>query len=411
MNFSDTADEDNYRVRARNWLSENAGSKRSEISMQPRYTDDELLILAKQWQSKKFDGGFAGITLPKRYGGQGGSQIQQIIYEQEEASYITPRGVYEIGLGMCIPTMLAYATEQQKRRYIPPALKGEEIWCQLFSEPDAGSDLAGLKTRADFDGSKWILNGQKVWTSGAHFSDYGIIVARSDPSKAKHKGLTFFFLDMKTPGVSIKRIKQISGASNFNEVFFSEVEIPDVQRLGEIGSGWSVSMTTLMNERFAVGETPPPDFEEIFNLAKNLMLGEKLAIEDSSVREKLADWYVQTQGLRYTKFRTMTALSRGDPPGPEASITKFVSANKRQEIAAYAMNLMEMGGIINDEKLTPLQGLFQNAFLTSPAGRIAGGTDEILLNIIAERVLGLPPDLRIDKEPPFNQLDSRKNKN
>jgi alkylation response protein AidB-like acyl-CoA dehydrogenase len=404
MDFTDTPEEAEYRARVRGWLDANAERREPGKLFRARYGDDNLVPLAKEWQAKKFEAGFAGITMPREYGGQGGGQMQQVIYNQEEANYVTPRGVYEIGLGMCIPTMLTYATEEQKQRFAPPALRGEEIWCQLFSEPGAGSDLAGLRTRAVRDGDDWIINGQKIWTSGAHFCDYGIIVTRSDPSQPKHKGLTFFFLDMKSPGIEVKRIRQISGTSNFNEVFFTDVRVPDSQRLGAVGDGWRVSLTTLMNERLAVGETPPPDFDEIFALVRDLELEDGPAIRDGAVRERLADWYVQAQGLRYTKFRTMTALSRGQTPGPEASITKIVSANKRQQIATFAMDLMDMGGVVNDEALMPLKAMFQEALLSSPAGRIAGGTDEILRNIIAERVLNLPADIRVDKDLPFDQL-------
>jgi alkylation response protein AidB-like acyl-CoA dehydrogenase len=265
-----------------------------------------------------------------------------------------------------------------------------------------------LRTRAERDGRDWVINGQKIWTSGAHFSDFGIIVTRSDASARKHDGLTFFFLDMKSPGVEVRSIKQISGMSNFNEVFFTDVRIPDEQRLGEVGAGWKVSLTTLMNERLAVGDAPGPDFEDIFGLTRSLNLEDGPAIKNPAVRERLADWYCKSQGLKYTKFRTMTALSRGQTPGPEASITKIVSATKLQEIASFGMDLLGMSGGVMDPEVAPLHGWFQEALLYSPGLRIAGGSDEILRNIIAERVLGLPPDVRVDKDLPFNQLPSGK---
>ena len=249
-----------------------------------------------------------------------------------------------------------------------------------------------------------MINGQKIWTSGAHFSDYGVIVVRSDPDALKHKGLTYFFLDMKSPGIEVRRIKQVSGVSNFNEVFFTDVRISDSQRLGDVGNGWRVSITTLMNERLAVGERPAPDFDEIFNLARNLDLEDGPAIGNAAVREKLASWYIQMQGLKLTRLRTVTALSRGAEPGPEASITKVVGGMKHQEIANFGMELMDMVGIMLDDETMPMRALFQEALLASPSGRIAGGTDEILRNIIAERVLGLPPDIRVDKDVSFNEL-------
>ena len=405
MDFKDTAEEAAFRTEARAWLTTNA-ERRSHPgeTWKARYGEAEGLKHAKDFQARKAAAGFAALTWPTEYGGRGATAIQQVIYQQEESRVLVPRGYFEIGLGMCIPTLLAYATEEQKRRYAPKALAGEEIWCQLFSEPAAGSDLAALRTRAVRDGDHWVIDGQKIWTSGAHFSDYGIIVTRSDPRAPKHKGLTFFFLGMKSPGIEVRRIKQISGASNFNEVYFTDVRVPDGQRLGAVGQGWGVSITTLMNERLAVGDVAGPDFDEILALTRSTELEDGPAIDNAAVRERLADWYVRQQGLRYTKFRTMTALSRGQTPGPEASIGKIVSAGKLQEIAAFGMDLLDMGGAVMDPDTAPMRAAFQEAFLYSPGSRIAGGTDEILKNILAERVLGLPPDIRVDKGPPFDEL-------
>jgi alkylation response protein AidB-like acyl-CoA dehydrogenase len=403
MDFTDTAEEATYRATVRAFLDANAEKKEPGKQFKAGYGEDNLVPLAKDWQAKKHVAGFAGITMPTEYGGQGGSQMQQVIYNQEEQNYLVPRGAYEIGLGMCIPTMLTYATEEQKQRFAPPALRGEEIWCQLFSEPVGGSDVANAKTRAVPDGDDWIINGSKIWTSGAHFSDWGIMVLRTDPTVPKHKGMSFFFLDMKSPGIEVRRIKQISGTSNFNEVFFEDVRVPDSQRLGAVGEGWRVALTTLMNERLAVGQAPPPDFEEIFAFVRSIELDTGPAIQDTSVREKLADWYVESQGLKLSVFRTMTALSRGETPGPENSINKIISANKRQDIANFAVDLMEQAGIAMGAD-SPMAGIFQEAVLSSPSGRVAGGTDEILRNIIAERVLGLPQDIRVDKDVPYNQL-------
>ena len=413
MDFNDTPQEAAFRAEVRRFLDANARSKNpTETAHRGRYIPDaniaESLARAKEWQAKKADAGFAAITWPKQFGGRGGSPIEQVIYNQEEAHYAVPRGVFEIGLGMCIPTMMTYGTPAQLERHVRPALRGEEIWCQLFSEPSGGSDLAALRTRAVCDGEDWIINGPKIWTSGAHFADFGIIVTRTDPDVPKHQGLTFFFLDMKSPGIEVRRIKQISGSSNFNEVFFTDVRVPDGQRLGKVGDGWKVSLTTLMNERLAVGDAPGPDFDDIFALARTLELDDGPAIANPAVREKLADWYVRTVGLKYTKFRTMTALSRGQTPGPEASITKLVSASKLQEISSYGIDLMGMAGGIMDAELAPMEAWFQEALLYAPGLRIAGGSDEILRNIIAERVLGMPGDIRVDKDIPFRELKSGK---
>jgi alkylation response protein AidB-like acyl-CoA dehydrogenase len=411
MDFNDTPDEAAFRGEVRRFLDAEAPSKRAggpvpsrRLLADPDWR--EAVKRAKQWQAKKADAGFAAITWPQHWGGREGSPIQQIIYNQEEAHYVVPKGAFEIGLGMCIPTLMAYGTPAQLERYVRPALRGEEIWCQLFSEPSAGSDLAGLRTRAERDGEDWIINGQKIWTSGAHFADLGILITRTNPDVPKHRGLTMFFIDMHSPGIEVRRIKQISGTSNFNEVFFTDTRVPDHQRLGEVGAGWKVALTTLMNERLAVGDAPGPDFDDIFALARTLPIDGTPAIRDSAVRDKLADWYVKTQGLTYTKFRTMTALSRGQVPGPEASITKLVSATKLQEIATYAIDLIGQSGAVMDPQLAPMEALFQEALLYAPALRIAGGSDEILRNIIAERVLGLPGDVRVDKDAPFSAVRS-----
>jgi alkylation response protein AidB-like acyl-CoA dehydrogenase len=411
MDFNDTPEEAAFRGEVRRFLDAEAPTKRASAPVPSRrLLGDpdwrEAVKRAKQWQAKKADAGFAAITWAKQWGGREGSPIEQIIYNQEEAHYVVPKGAFEIGLGMCIPTLMAYGTPAQLERYVRPAVRGEEIWCQLFSEPAAGSDLAGLRTRAERDGEDWIINGQKIWTSGAHFADLGILITRTDPHVPKHRGLTMFFIDMHAPGIEVRRIKQISGTSNFNEVFFTDLRVPDHQRLGEVGAGWKVALTTLMNERLAVGDAPGPDFDDIFALARTLAIDGTPAIRNSAVRDKLADWYVKTQGLAYTKFRTMTALSRGQVPGPEASITKLVSATKLQEIAAYAIDLIGSSGAVMDPQFAPMEALFQEALLYAPALRIAGGSDEILRNIIAERVLGLPGDVRVDKDAPFSAVRS-----
>ncbi len=408
MDFNDTPEEAAFRAEARTWLEQNAKPfEGGGDENTPTFNEAEQLKRGKAWQKKKAEAGYAAITWPKEFGGMGGTPIQSVIYNQEEAKYDVPRGFFTIGLGMCIPTMMSYATKQQLERYVAPALQGEEIWCQLFSEPSAGSDVAGLKTRCVQEGDEWVVNGQKVWTSGAHYSDYGILVARSDPKAPKHKGLTFFFLDMKSQGVEVRPIKQISGASNFNEVYFTDVRIPDSQRLGEIGEGWKVALTTLMHERLAIGGgSGGVDIREIMELAQGLDLEDGPAIANAAVREKIADWYVRSKGLQYTRYRTLTALSKGETPGPESSIGKVVGAPKLQEISSFGMEMEDMGGILVDKADAPLEAAMQESFLWAPGIRIAGGTDEILRNIIAERVLGLPGDIRVDKDVPYDELPS-----
>jgi len=406
VDFDDTAEEAEFRAGARAFLEQNARRREPGTGLVYRAGNEspEFRQRAKAWQAKKADAGYAGVTWPKEWGGRGGTAIQQVIYDQEEAKYAVPRGLFDIGLGMCIPTLCTWGTQAHRDRYARKALRGEEVWCQLFSEPAAGSDLAGLRTRADRDGDNWLVNGQKIWTSGAHYCDFGVLVTRSDFAAPKHKGLTYFFLDMKSPGIEIRPIKQISGQSHFNEVFFTDVRIPDSQRLGKPGEGWKVSLTTLMNERYTIGGRASVGVEDIFELARNIELDDGPALKNAAVREKLADWFVSSQGLKYSHFRTMTALSRGETPGPESSIGKLVNGSKLQNIAAFALDLMEQGGVLTDPELVPLAALFQQTLMTSPSSRIAGGSDEIMRNIIAERVLGLPADVRVDKDLPFSAL-------
>ena len=406
MDFNDTPQEAEFRAKCRAWLEANAElkTKKTNSAKNMNVGNKSLLEAAAEWQKKKYDAGWAMIHWPKEFGGIGATPIERIIWAQEESKFNVPKGVYEIGLGMAGPVMMEYATDEQKERYLPPMAEGKEIWCQLFSEPSAGSDVAGLRSKAGQDGENWIVNGQKVWTSGAHFSDFGILVVRHDPSLEKHKGLTFFFVDMKSPGIEVKPIKQLTGGSSFNEVYFNDVVIPDSQRLGEIGDGWKVAITTLMNERLAVGDADGVDANEAFELAKKHDKDGEQLIDNNAVRESIADWYCEASGLKNTKLRTMSALSRGDTPGPEASITKIVSANKLQAIGNFGMDSSDMSGMLMDEESDFIK--FQMAWMGAAGLRIAGGTDEILKNIIAERVLGLPQEARADKGLAFKDIPS-----
>jgi len=403
MDFDDTPEEAAFRAEARAFLDANTVRKTGRRAFQSLLLDTAAIDRAKAWQAIKADAGFAGITWPTRYGGRGGTPLQQVIYNQEEENYVVPRGVFNQGVGLAIPTLMTYAAPEVTERYARPALRGDQIWCQLFSEPSAGSDLASLRTRAERDGDDWVVNGQKIWTSNAHFSDLGMLVVRTDPDVPKHAGLTFFFIDMKSPGIDIRPLKQISGASNFNEVFFTDVRVPDSQRLGAVGQGWKVAMTTLANERYTIGESEGPDFEDIFALVRELELNGRPAIQHEMVRDRLVDWYIKRQGLKLIRARTLTALSRGNAPGPESSIGKLISAPKLQDIASFGMDLQGMAGAVMGED-APMNAWFQNALLYAPGKRIAGGTDEIMRNIVAERVLGLPGDVRVDKDIPFNQV-------
>lgn len=403
MDFKDSPKEAEFRAEAKAWLAENApkfankgGNVRSAED-----TDADIAVF-KEWQGLKAKAGYAFISWPEEYGGRG-SALDAVIYAQEEEKFRLPRDLSVIG-SFAGPTLMAYASEEDRARLIPKILSGEEIWCQLFSEPSAGSDLAGIRTRAEQDGDDWVINGQKVWTSFAYMADRAILVTRHDPTLPKHMGLTYFYMDMKSPGVEVVRIKQVSGGSEFCEVFLNDVRIPDSQRLGEIGDGWSVALTTLMNERFNAGSGGRPNINDLLELTRSIEIDGKPAIEDPGVRQKIADWHVQSAGIKATRYRTLTALSKGQTPGPEMSIIKVVNATKAQEIGAFGMDLQSMAGLISDPEIAPMAAMYQQTYMGSPGGRIAGGTDEILRNIIAERVMGMPPDIRVDKKVAFNQL-------
>jgi alkylation response protein AidB-like acyl-CoA dehydrogenase len=402
MDFNDSPDEAAYRAQVRDWLAANAPKQPLD---QADMEGGGSMAASKAWQAKKAAAGYAQITWPKEWGGPGGTPIQQVIFNQEEAKHPIPPNPFQIGLGMCVPTVMAFADEATKKRFVGPALRGEEIWCQLFSEPSGGSDVAAARTRAVRDGDDWIISGQKVWTTGAQFSDFGIVITRTNPDAPKHKGMTMFWVDMKDPGVEVRPIHQMSGGSGFNEVFFTDVRVKDSQRLGAVDDGWRVSLVTLMNERLAVGGATGAQWNQFLEAARDLPgLDGAPALKDQALREKLADWYVQAEGLKHTRNRTLTALSKGETPGPESSIGKIVSAVQMQELAHTAVEMLDQYGVISDPDLAPLKGAFHASWLMAPGLRIAGGTDEILKNIIAERVLGLPGDIRVDKDVAFKDL-------
>ncbi len=397
MDFNDTPQEAAFRSEAANWLKENQLTDADREGRSP-------LEVAKLWQKRKYEAGWACIGWDKEYGGRGASPIERVIWDQEENKYSVPSRFFVIGQGMIAPTLMVWAQPQHKENFLPKLASGEEIWCQLFSEPAGGSDLAALRTKAEKDGEDWIINGQKIWTSQAHYADYGIVVTRTDPTVAKHKGLTMFIVDMKLPGIEIKPIKQLTGDSDFNEVYFTDVRIPDHYRLGDVGQGWTAALTTLMNERLAIGGGGPgADVKLAMEIASLVEINGRPAIEDSAVRAKIAEFHVLEAGLEYNGYRAITALSRGELPGPENSIGKLVGAPKLQAVASFCMDLLEESGVLWSED-DLLSSLAQRSYMGAPGLRIAGGTDEIMTNIIAERVLGLPQDPRLDKGIPFNEV-------
>jgi len=408
MNFDDTPQEAEFRAKARDFLSkhlEPLDPNETAPNMLGEREDKEAINWAKRWQATKFDAGWAVLTWPKEYGGQGLGRLENVIFNQEEGRFKTPPAIYGIGHGMLGPTLMTHGTKEQKERYIKEMARGQVVWCQLFSEPAAGSDLAGLRSSAVRDGDGWVLNGQKIWSTGAQYCDWGMIVVRTDPNVPKHDGLTYFIVDMKAKGVEVRPIKQINGGSGFNEVFFTDVRVPEPQRLGGIGEGWKVSITTLMNERVSIGAgTSGSRIRDIFRLARECKRNGKPAIEDGAVRQKLADAFITSKGLQYTSYRILSALSRGATPGPEGSISKAVGAPFGQQLSAFALELQGAMGGLADPTVTPQEALWQESYLGAPGLRIAGGTDEVLRNIIAERVLGLPSEMRMDKGMPFRDV-------
>lgn len=405
MDFDDTPHEAAFRNEARAWLAANARSKDTGGAFESGLSEAEALAAARRWQATKARAGYAAITWPREFGGRGGTPIENVIFRQEERAFAVPFGYFEISLGMCIPTLMTFATDADKSRFVRPALFGEEIWCQLFSEPAAGSDLAGIRTRAKHDGGDWLINGQKVWTTGAQWSDWGLLLARTDPEKRKHEGLSMFYVDMRAPGVEVRPIRQMTGDSEFNEVFFTGVRIPDAQRLGDVGHGWRVALTTLMFERLSVGiDIGVISLRAFVDLVRGFQLNGRPALADQRTRERIADWYVESAGLRLFNYRALTALSRGQVPGPEQSIVKLVSARQGQAMANFAIDLAGDQGVVGAGQGSQWDAV-ERSWMWGAAMRIAGGTDEILRNVIAERVLGLPAEPRIDKGIPFARAD------
>ena len=409
MDFDDTPEEAAFRAEARAWLDANAelrGDTDEDSSPLREVESADAVQRAQRWQALKADARWACIGWPPEYGGRGASPIQSVIWGQEEARYRTPPNVFAIGQGMLGPTIMAHGTPEQKERYLTKMLRGEEIWCQLFSEPSAGSDLAGLRTSALRDGGDWILNGQKIWTTGAHYSHFGMVLTRTDMTAPKHAGITYFIVDMRAPGIEVRPIKQMNGGAGFNEVFFSDVRVSDRSRVGAVNDGWRGAITTLMNERALIASLggTGPGLADLVELARQIPRGSGKAIDDPAVRQRLADFHVRLSGLRYTNYRTLTAFSRGQTPGPESSISKLVGAPLGQEMASYALELLGAAAVAEDASGQVAQ--WTQAYLYSPGMRLAGGSDEILRNIIAERVLRLPAEIRVDKDVPFSTLPS-----
>ena len=392
-----------YRERARAWLASHSATY--GIDARRNLSEAEDLALARRWMTLKYENGYSGISWPKEFGGAGLSPLHQAIFTSEELVHSFPVAYFGISLGQPVPIMMHYAPREVSKRFVVPALKGDEIWCQLFSEPGAGSDLAGLRTRATRNGDDWILSGQKLWTSWAQYSDYAVIVARHDPTIPKHQGLTYFWLDMRSPGVTVRPIQLADGSRHVNEVFLDDVRIPDSQRLGEVGKGFAVSMHTLFIERYsaAADETGyGPELRSFINVARRSPLGTGTALDDGRVRAAIAETYRLQQALITVRAKAFLELANGQEPGPEGSIHKLVSVRSRQKLSELAVDLIGPGALSKAGSFAKEDWVA--SWLCAPTGRIAGGTDEILLNTIAEKILGLPQDYRPDKGLPFDKI-------
>jgi alkylation response protein AidB-like acyl-CoA dehydrogenase len=400
MDFDDTPEEAQFRTEVRAWLEKHVEPRPSH------QTPDERIARAKRLLAAKAAAGYAAITWPKELGGLGGTEIQSLIFSQEEARFdvetLQGSDFFAVGLQLCAGTILKCATPEQIERFIPPLLRGEEVWCQLFSEPSGGSDLAAVRTRAVRDGDDWLITGQKVWTTGGHFSDFGLALTRTDPSLPKHQGLTMFAIDMRKAGVEVRPIRQMSGECEFNQVFLDDVRVPDSCRIGPVNGGWKVALTTLGQERSTAATLAFVEWQELVKIARDARMNGRPAIDDGRIRERLAECWLNTFGMRLMSYRSQTALGRGAVPGPEESMAKLIIAQQGQRSAVIAMDLLSVQGCLTAEELGERWQSIERAWFWAPAFRIAGGTDEILRTILAERVLRLPADIRVDRDVPFS---------
>lgn len=392
MDFNDSPREAAFRSEVRGFLDRHAPQG------MPDYFDDRIDVetfvnQSVAWQKTLHAHGWAAITWPAEYAGRGLGPLEQIIWNQELARSGLGDSLFLVAIGLAGPTIIAHGDADQKRRFLDPMLRGDAMWCQLFSEPGAGSDLAALTTRAVRDGDSWVLTGQKTWCSGGHHADMGVLLARTDVTVPKHAGITYFLLDMRSPGVDVRPLRDMAGGTHFNEVFLNEVRVPDANRLGPVGDGWKVAMTTLMNERMAMG-----GFERLFSFDDLVEHArENRERLDPATRDELARLYTWVRTLELLNARVVTKLGRGEMPMAESSVMKL-------SIARIATKVAELGMDLLGPEALRRRGSWQNRFLGAPAIHIAGGTDEIQKNVAAERVLGLPREPQSDRDVPFDQI-------
>ncbi|MDQ4069608.1 MAG: acyl-CoA dehydrogenase family protein [Actinomycetota bacterium] len=398
--LADDPEEAAFRAEARAWLAVHAGPYRIDVDPDSPsivfadVSDTAHLERGRAWQRELHAGGWAGLGWPVEHGGRDLPLALRAIWAQELSRARVPPPVNLLGEAIVGPTILAHGTEEQQRRFLPPILTAEEIWCQLFSEPGAGSDMAAVTTTATPDGDGWVVSGHKIWTSGAHYADFAILLARTDWDVPKHQGCTYFLLDMRQPGVTVRPRRQMTGGAAFNEVFLDGARIHDEHRLGPEGGGWGVAVTTLMHERLNLGlglARAGGGVEPLLAALRGTA-----AVTDPLVRQLAAQLVVDSRCAQYLGWRIVSKLAAGQIPGAEGSVAKLASSRVSRRWDELADAMRGAGAMVHDE-YTLLQ-------LWVPATRIAGGTDEILKNVIAERVLGLPPEPRADKDVPFRDV-------
>ncbi len=400
MDFDDTPGEAAFRAEARAWLAAHAELRRPDARPSLAAANDEGHVeTCRRWQRTLYDGGWAGITWPEAHGGRGGTPNEARIFAQEERRFDVTTGMFSVAVNMVGPSLIAHGTPEQEDRHLDAILRGDELWCQLFSEPGAGSDLAGLRTRAARDGDTWVVNGQKVWTSGAHNADVAMLLARTEPDNPKHRGITYFLLDMATPGIEIRPLRQITGHAHFNEVFLTDVVIPAENVLGEVNDGWRVAQTTLGSERSMIGGGgASTGIEQLVDLARGFgRSGEPI------VRQDIARAYTRLRLLEFLGYRAQTALSHGQQPGPEVSVMKLAISDHVERTGDLLMAIEGPAATLGGDD-APRDQVAQYQFLGQWSVRIGGGTDQVQRNVIGERVLGLPREARTDKDVPFREL-------
>jgi alkylation response protein AidB-like acyl-CoA dehydrogenase len=396
VDLNDTPEQAQYRERVKSWLK---AHKAEAPPRQGSAEDDQYIGSRRAWQRELAESGLAGVTWPKEYGGQGRGAIEQVTVNQELSRAEVPGILDVIGIGMLGPTIIAHGSEDQKNRYLGPMLHGDEVWCQLFSEPAAGSDLAAVQTRARrTDDGGWTLNGQKVWTTNAQFASFGLLLARTDADVPKHKGLTMFIVPMDAPGVTVRGLRQISGEAEFNEVFFDDVRVDEDAVVGGVGNGWGTALTVLMFERLTIG-FGSEGYGSPGRLTRTVA-DDPAAHGDSDVRRRLGEVLTELLAVRFNGYRALTVLQRGQIPGPEAGLAKVTMVN-----AAIAATDLA-ADIVGPDALDP-EGDWSYLISFLPGLKSAGGTEQILRNTVGERVLGLPPEPRLDKGIPFSELRAK----